>query len=334
MDRSLTLAVLVAPFLLATACHRSASNATNRAAGAGARGAAAAELEKQLREAERAADKVATDERGFGNGMLTIGSGTTRVAGGWSGRALGPFALGMTVEDVGATARRNSMMVSFALPDGDREGWCLKSGAATKPSSVLAPVGLSANLNGPGDRFTSYVIIFAPKLGRLTAVSVQQTSPRTRRVGPDVDTDWRPAGDIGGYVPCKLLARESRMLTGWVHIENLGLRDILGQAQLDRSLLSQGVRTALDQWEQQTTVPCDQTMSDCPSVDPAFDGWWEKDGRFVVSYSLYLGGETATVRDFIVVANPDGSFAWTGNPREFAAHGLEGKRERALGRSE
>ena len=328
MSRSFALTISAALLALATACQRSATDGGNATAGTDARDGTAAESARTWHETEVARDRAASAERGFADGQLTIGSGALGVANARTGKRLGPFALGMTVEDVRAAARRNSMTVttSLASPDRAREGWCAKSGSADKPSSVLAPAGLQANLSGPKDRFTSYLILFAPKGGRLTAVSIQQTDPRLRRVGPNLDRDWSPVHDRGAYVPCMLLAKEGRMLAGWDHMENLALRDSLGPPKLDRSLLPQAVRTTLDRWEREKTVPCDQTISDCPSVDPSFDGWWEKDGRLVVSYSMYLGGESASIGDYIVVVNPDGSIVWTGSPREFAARGLDGKR--------
>lgn len=328
MSRWFALAILVIAFSFTTGCQRSATGGGNQPASRDTRNKRVSETAPTMRDMDLARDKAASADRGFVDGQFTIGSGMVGTDRALTGKALGPFALGMTVTDVRAAARRNSMTVtvSLASPDRARDGWCAKGGSPDKPSSVLAPIGLIANLNGPQNRFTSYSIIFAPKRGVLTAVSVQQTNPRTKQVGPNLDRDWGPLHDLGGYGPCMLLAKEARMLAGWDHMENLALRDSLGPPKLDGKLLPQAVRTALDQWERETTVPCDQTISDCPSVDPSFDGWWEKDGRLVVSYSIYLGGESASVADYIVVANPDGSLAWTGSPREFAARGRDGKR--------
>jgi hypothetical protein len=108
----LALMLTAALAALGAGCDRRSASDNGQSTRSEGRDATISDADRAAREGDLAKDRSVTAGRGFADGTLTIGSKsddapTDPIR---AGQALGPFALGMSVEKVRAIARRNSML--------------------------------------------------------------------------------------------------------------------------------------------------------------------------------------------------------------------------------
>jgi hypothetical protein len=235
----------------------------------------------------------------------------------------------MTLGDARLSARQAGLYSTgqFTWTGQMEDGWCAPPASGRNSGSVLAPKQLNfAGMAGAG-KMASYSLELIPSGGRLTVGSIQlSVGDKLRRMGPDILRDARNAGNVAPYGPCELTSDEKRLLHGWDRTEELALRNSLGPAQLGFTDLPSRVRGALHRWERSVAVECDGS-ADCYSVSADFDGYWQSDGRFVVSYTVGVGGEASHLVAFMIVLDAEGKILWHGQPAEFAERGLQGHQQ-------
>jgi hypothetical protein len=236
---------------------------------------------------------------------------------------LGPFRLGMTVDEARSAARRAHAESNgtFASNGDNEKAWCAPPLQPGGSGLILAPKELDFTAAGASDVRTVYQLRFKPVHSRLRLASVYVSDARRADATSNLLQRFGSSADSRIVRSCELTSAEETLVTRWDDLEDSSLIDTLGYPNLGKDQAPAVVRAALAHWERSVTIPCDGS-ADCPAITPTFDGTWERRGSYFVEYTLVINGFGAHFTPYLLVIGPGGNILWNGARAEFERRGM------------
>jgi len=242
-------------------------------------------------------------------------------------KGLGPFRLGMTVDEV-RRAARSANLTGFG---GQRGGWCKAPTTGGPDFGVVIgkPTDNYGSLCVVGKSCASYGLTYAPigSILRLAAVEYSRD-----KVSKSVVMDERTRNSLikeaGGVslTSCEVSEKEYEAIDRYELFENNVLQDVLHDPIFLEDKLPPSVRLAAQRWEKSVEVLPIADCCDIYSRSASFNGAWPFDAGYALSYDIFENGEVAQNTDYLVVFDPAGKLLWNGYPTDFKKAGMKAKR--------
>lgn len=244
-----------------------------------------------------------------------------------SATVLGPFRLGMTVEEVRRRARAANLLTNGG---SGRKGWCkapLSKGSGI--GIVIAPpTGQYHEICVPHSACARYSLNYSPVGSNLRLTSVEYNGDKkTNKINiGEVDLHAVPPHfHETPLVECDLTNYEYDQAERHETFESSILQDILSNPLFRKNSLPFVIQETAQKWEDSKRVLPKAMCCDIYSRNAIFNGGWHTDGVFVLSYDVSIGGLVSHDDPYLIVIDPKGRLRWNGYPGDFKKAGLRSK---------